>query len=773
LLTDPRRSFGIWSIFALALTAGLILEFRGGMTVDTNILSMLPETERDPVIAEATDRFTRDMSSRTLFLLSGAHVEATESAAASIEDALRRSDLFTDVVGKITESTERTFYDLYFPYRYQLLAEPTRARLGESEDGAALIREAQKVLYSPMSSVYARMLPDDPLLLFADFVHHMPDPPGDLKPRNNWLSVREAGTYHIFLSATSGEDAFARDGQQRAQLFLTGLRAELRAAHPDVDLAMTGVIRYAADAARKAETEASTIGFGSFAGVMLLFLLVFRGLRPLVLGALPILVGLLAATVVCFGVFERVHLLTLGFGASLIGICIDYTFHFFCHRLGQEEPSQTFPRKILPAVTLGALTSIMGYLGLLSAPFPGLRQMALFSIVGLLGAFATVLLAFPWLSAGWQSEGLRPRALAASYLRIWNRMSRATLIVGGLVLVAVIALGMMRLETADDIRNLGRPSPDLLREEERIREVAGGVDTSRFLLVEGNSPEEVLRREEALRPGLEALKEQGVLELYQNISRFVPSAERQRRNHELLREKLADGVLDGYLEEMGFTPEIADRARRQIEEAPTDYLTVEAWLDHPASDQMRSLWLGETARGYAAMTVLGGLTDLDALAPLAVDEHVHYIDKVAAITGLMQRYRVLAAQLAAFSYLAIYILLIWRYGFGRGTLVMLPPVAAALTALAILGLLGLPVNLFHILALLLVLGIGIDYTIFFAESGTEDTTMLAVMMSATTTVLSFGLLGLSTTPVLESLGLTVLFGMAAAFALSPLAGRGR
>ena len=87
------------------------------------------------------------------------------------------------------------------------------------------------------------------------------------------------------------------------------------------------------------------------------------------------------------------------FGASLIGVCIDYTFHFFGTYLGGYSKStpELALRAVLAAITMGALTSILGYSGLLLAPFPGLKQMAAFSCVGLVAAWLTVVLRLPQL----------------------------------------------------------------------------------------------------------------------------------------------------------------------------------------------------------------------------------------------------------------------------------------------------------------------------------------------------------------------------------------
>lgn len=740
-----------------------------GLRVDTNLLSLLPRTERDPVLIEAVDLFTRRLSSKTLFLVGHASEAAAQSAADQLIHELEESGLFTGITGRVDSG--RAFFDLYFPYRYQLLAEPTRQQLeGNAEAGADLIREAEQALYNPTSSLYAALLEDDPLLLFASFLKGLPKPPGQLKLRNGYLSAISEGMHCILIAAEATSDSFSRRGQKKTEAFILDISRQLRQQTADLSFHSTGVIRYAAAGGEAAESEISTIGVGSLLGVILLFILAFGSVRPLLLGLLPILIGLLAALLACFTVFGRVHLITLGFGASLIGICIDYTFHYYCELGSEGKTPQQVMRSILPAISMGALTSIMGYLGLFVAPFPGLRQMALFSAVGLLAAFGTVVMVFPQLSGrGSVSKG-RLMMMAQSYLNCWNGLSVRTLTLLGLMLALLLAIGLSRLQSDDDIRRLQPPSAQLRLEESYIRSLVGGLDTSRFLLVEGASPEEVLTRQEQLSTALAKLRVAGKLSYFQGLNTMLPSKARQRKDHQLLAQAMQSEVLESYL--MGFQESIAESARQALSLSPTKYLELEEWLASRASDPLKHLWLGATERGYAGMMVLGGITDDSPRLLAETREGVYYIDKVDDISQLMRRYRELGAKLVALSYLAIFLILVWRHGYKVGLLVSLPPMLAAGLSLAVFGLLGEPVNLFNVLGLLLVLGIGIDYTIFFAElGGNRPSTMLAVMLSACTTILSFGLLAASTTPVLHGFGLTVLMGICAGWLLSPLAAR--
>ena len=96
----------------------------------------------------------------------------------------------------------------------------------------------------------------------------------------------------------------------------------------------------------------------------------------------------------------------------------------------------------------------------------------------------------------------------------------------------------------------------------------------------------------------------------------------------------------------------------------------------------------------------------------------------------------------------------FRYGWVGALWVMLPPVSALILTPAILSLVGAPFNFFHAMALVLVLAIGVDYSVFCAESreASRSTTMVAIFLAATVTLLSFGLLAFSTAPAISSFG---------------------
>jgi len=113
---------------------------------------------------------------------------------------------------------------------------------------------------------------------------------------------------------------------------------------------------------------------------------------------------------------------------------------------------------------------------------------------------------------------------------------------------------------------------------------------------------------------------------------------------------------------------------------------------------------------------------------------------------------------------------VMRLGWRKGALSLVPSVLSLGCGLAVLAFTGHAVNLFSLLALVLVLGIGINYTLFFSNPrGTPLTSMLAITLAMMTTLLTLGMLVFSTTQAISSFGIVLISGIFTAWLLAPLA----
>ena len=314
-----------------------------------------------------------------------------------------------------------------------------------------------------------------------------------------------------------------------------------------------------------------------------------------------------------------------------------------------------------------------------------------------------------------------------------------------------------RTVNTDDIKALQQATPVLAQQEQRVRELMGSGIETRFFLVSGDSPQSVLRSEEQLTRELDRLVAARAINYYQAVSRGLPSLETQQANHELLaRLVYAPGaLLDRILVALGFTAEAGDRRRAEFQAADQP-LSVEAWLASPASQGTRHQWLGQAGSRHASVITLGGINDVSALYAVNLPA-VRLVDRVAETSDILRRYRQTRSWLLAAIYGVAAVVLMIRFGWRDVPRMLLPSVAATLSTLGLFGWLGVPFNLFTLLALWLVLGLGIDYGIFLRHGRDHrPTAILSVTLSACTTLIAFGLLAFSATPFIRSIGSTLL-----------------
>jgi predicted exporter len=319
----------------------------------------------------------------------------------------------------------------------------------------------------------------------------------------------------------------------------------------------------------------------------------------------------------------------------------------------------------------------------------------------------------------------------------------------------------------NDLHLMQATPPHLLDSEKRVRALMNNPTETQFFLVTGDSEEEALQREEALRPQLAQLQTKGVIASYAALTRALPSLKTQAVDAALLAKVYAPGgLLARMLAELGYAP-AAIAARVQEAQAGTRArLTPQDWLVSAASASYRHLWLGNISGRYASVVTLGGIRDLAALKAVALPG-VRLVDKVGDISALLARYQRITLWIVALGYLGVLLLFSLRYGFASALRVVLSPALASLGTLGIFGLIGEALNLFSTFSLLLVLGIGIDYAIFLREGrGSPLSSLIAVLVCAATALLSFGMLAFSSTPFIHSFGLTLLLGITLAVVIA-------
>lgn len=752
----------LWLAFVLIVSALLLKQWLGSthLPIETNILKLLPKNQQDKVAEQAFKAVSTSMSDRVIFVLSSQDREKLLQAARTFEKGLLETQQFTNVIGEISPDKQQAWASYYFNHRFQQLTQTQRDRL--NQDPQAQIQHVLQALYNPFSGVTSQELQSDPFLLFRDYLSQVKQQTSAFTLDSGYLFAKKDGQQYLLITAILDSSPYSFS----TQLVVSKIEQleQSIATQFNTKTAHTGALFYASYGTQNAKHEITTIGAFSLLGIIVLLLIVFRSLSPIGLALLSISVGLLVALSVTILVFGKVHLFSLVFGASLIGVSIDYAFHYLTERLslGHHWDSREGLKHIFVAITLGLATSLIGYITMLIAPFPGLQQLALFSSIGLIAAYTTVVAWYPVLAKqpSHNVANVPAKKLLSAWLSAWQYSSVKI----GLPIICLVSSGYLltQLEYNDDIRQLQAMPEALKKQETLITEVSGMQASQQMLVVTANSEQSLLERLEQLDSKLNQWRHTNIVESYQNLSNYLSSIERQQKDFALIKNlyQTQGPTLASDLQLLT-TP---------ILNASFVPVSLTGYLNNPVSEPIRFLYLGQIEGKSAAIIMLNQLNKPDVVKSFVQTQpDISYLDKAEEISSLFRDYRIKIMELLFAAAAIIFSVLVKRYGFNHGWRIILPSVIACICGLAAAVAAGSTLNLFNLLGLVLILGIGIDYTLFFAEKSHSLSTLLAITLSAITTILSFGLLALSQTHAIHSFGITVLSGIFVAWLLSPIA----
>ncbi|MCY1007011.1 MMPL family transporter [Nannocystis pusilla] len=763
-----------------ALMAGLVAFCALRLQVVTDITAFMADVA-DPKLAALSRGMASSELTRTLVLSVSDERGEPDVAIAGAQALADRLQGRPEVAWLRTGPGElhaEAIHNLYYPRRFYLLADEAAGLQDRlSDDGLrAAARELRRQLGLPTSGVIKQIAPADPLLAYPAQLRRLEAAQGGGVALRDGHFVAE--DQHALVMLATRSSPF--DAADQAPL-----QAAIEAAFAEVDaqsggrlvLEQSGVARFALAAETSMREDIGRISTVSLVGIVALFLLMFRSPRLVLLSLAPLVAGVAAALAACLALFGAVHGLTLAFGATLIGVCIDYSVHLFNHHMLDPRggPRQS-ARQIWPGLLLGALTTVAGFAGLAWTSFPGLREVALFASIGVLVAALATRYWLPDLLPMAPKPGWVQRRAAAGLARVVAGMRRRRSAVAVLPAVALglCVVGLPRIEWSDDVRLLTALDPGMLAEDERVRTRVSRMDAGRFVVAFGADEEEALAGNDAAAVRLRGAQAAGEIEAFRSLHALVWSAALQKDNQAALADPSLPARLDAAFVAEGFRAGSFAKFFADMSHGP-DVMRPADLAATPLAEAARTFRAELDGGEVAVVTLLRGVADATALqARLADLPQVRYFDQQGMMQAAFGRYRARTLELVVFGLFAVLAMVWARYRrFGLALAAFAPAVLAAATALSVVALSGMTIGILHVVALLLVLSMGVDYGVFLAESrrdpGGFDATVLSVLLACLSTVLAFGLLAMSQSPALQAIGVTVGLGVLLSLVLAPAA----
>jgi predicted exporter len=753
-----RLRAGIWLGFVIACA---IIVARSQYGAD--LAAFLPSSP-SPTQRFLVDELRDGVVSRLILVgVEGREQDKLAALSRSLAARLEKNERFVYIANGAQDSL-RADGEFLLRNRYVLSPAVTAERFTAAGIRHGLEQQLD-LLSSPTSMLVGNLLPRDPTGEMLQMIDRLQGQGAPDKRDGLWFSADGSRALLVAQTRAAGFDIDAQE-QALAQIRAAFHEALSEQRAPGARLVVTGPGVFAVESRAGIQRDAMHFSILGTLLVSTILLFVYRSLRVLALTLVPVASGALAGIAAVSLAFGSVHGVTLGFGATLIGEAVDYAIYLFTNTAPGSTPKTTLQR-IWPTLRLGMLTSVCGFGAMLFSGFPGLSQLGLFSIAGLIVAVSVTRWVLPELvPAGYHVK--TAAGLGPPLMRMLAQAHRLRIPVLVLV-VAVAAWLAIRGPTVwdDELSSLSPVPLSIQRLDQQMRADLGAPDVGPLIVVRGDSEQAVLETAEQVGITLAALQAEGVLAGFDSPAFYLPSIRAQRARQEAipdataLKRNLASAA-DGLPFRAGtFVPfvEDAQAAKRQALLSAQDLAGTGLGL------KLQAL-LAKREGGWFAMMPLRKVSNLQSLAAgLAKHDRsrVVLLDMKRELDEMYHGYRMRALGFALLGVVAIAALLLMTLRSVRRSWDVLAPLAAAVLVTAgILLATGTRLNIFHLVALLLVVGVGSNYTLFFERGnpGAADPqrTATSVLFCNLCTVVGFGVLGFAATPVLSAIGTTVATG---------------
>ncbi len=756
---NSRATLTLWTAIMLCSVVWLV---RTPLNFD---LSGFLPSNASPAQRLLVDQLRDGVSGRLILLaISGDRVEQRARISQALATCLRESGQFSLVANGTPPPPAQLEWLMQRRYLLSVGLSPETF----SEAGLRLVLEdSLQLLGSPVGAAIKAWLPRDPSGEMRTLVLSLMGTQSPNTQHGVWFSRDGAQALLLAYSVAPGLDARA---QQQA---IEAIHRAFDAARSQssATLLLSGPAVFTAQSRASIEQAATLLTLISTLLVTLILAWTYRAWRPVAFSLIPLASGLVIGAAAVGAVFGVIHGITLAFGAMLIGEAIDYPAYLYTHRRDQEALSVTAQR-IRRAMWLAMLTTALGALVMLVSDFDGLRQLGVFTAAGALAAGLTTRWVLPMLNPG-------PYRLPTVSLW-WPRLPRWL----PMLFLLAAALLMARAEVIwdDDLNRLSPINAQALAQDRALRSELGAPDVRYLLTFSASTREGALALSERHQTWLDGLVADGALEGYALAAQLLPSQAAQRARQSMLPDAATTTRnLAQALRGLPFRPDTFAPFLRDVAGTRALPLIQRSDLDGTLWASRVDALLMQSNQQWLALAPLSGVK---APARLQADiaqrggTGVTLLDIKGDAETLLRHTREQSLWLVAIGIAVIGVLLVATLGSVRVALTTLAPVLASmLMTVAALVAMGERLNLFHLISLLLVLGIGLNYALFFLRpptareigsnppdaasepsAGDASRATLAVTVCGMTSLTAFACLTLSAIPVLHAIGLTVLLG---------------
>lgn len=750
----------VWFVLVVIVLALIFVQSKQ-VKLDSSLLSLFPQQLQTSELQQAIDQYSSHATNQILVLIGHPSITQAKQYSDKFLDGISQSEMVQFNVNNSDDFSILSLVNLYQSHAGYLLSDQSQAQL-KNNQYQDFQQQLIGQLIQPGNPFVSETIEQDPSIVLSDYLQQLSAKAGSLTWSDGYLYQSYQDKHYIVLTGSLLNQGGLSIAESEHVVALIDEQLGLFKNQPLVEVYTSGVVFHTSASSNQAKAEINLFGSVSAIIIMLLVLITFSSFKPLLMVLMTLATAISFGIAGVFNVFSSIHLITFVLAISLIGICVDYSFHALCESEDNDRPVSFVARSLF----IGFLTTAVGYSAILISPLTQFKALAVFIIFGLLGALLTVYMVFPlFLKNKPCKQSAFAKYIATHLARIihLNWYHKFVYIVLAVCVALVLTMASKPVFN-DDVRLLNSSPQSLINNEQRIRGILSPSWSPQAIFVKADSEQQVLELEEQLLPLLEQAISNGLLIDYLAVSSWLPSIEQQDRNYQLLQRAIANKAFEQLNEITGQSTELTK----------SEYLTTERIFDSQLGSQFKSQFIrieNENAKvSFFTVIRLKGVSDSKSLKQVfSKQENIYFFDKADEVTSILEFLRVQFSYVFLIAFVATAVLFSVIYGVKLGMKSSLLPAVASVLSLTLSFYWQGYLSIFNLIASLLVMALAIDYTVFYLEKGRTNKVVLAITLSMLSTCAGFGMLAFSSTPAVFSIGLTVLFGVICAYVISPLA----
>lgn len=771
-----KTFFKFWIFFHALVILGFcaMLYVKKGINIDADLFNMLPKPEMGKALNAADEKLTEVTGQNVFILVSNPDFGKAKQVAETVYGQLNGSPRFkslslyqnTDSFGKIVEYINN--------YKYNLIDSETIDELNSEGGAEAFAQDALSKAYGAFTVTSLENLESDPFMLgehnLLSFLKQLQESGTKMSLKDEVLASEVNGRWYVMIRGILSKEGAALASKENAVVQIHQVCDPLE--DGETKFIYSGTPFHSYKSSSDATKEISTISTISMTAVLVILLLIFQRPSPILFSIGSILWSSLMAIFATLAIFGKMHILTLVFGTSLIGSCIDYSLHYFINWKGNLACHKGYQVRnhLIKGLSLSLVSTVICYFILVFAPFNLLKQMAVFSMSGIISSFLTVICVYPFIKVPQTKREIK--LLKYYTMPSWYNkkfVGRIAITIMFVFSISVLLIFHKNVKIENNLSRLYKmEGREMLNEKEAAQVLQ--YSPSGWYIVSGSTAEETLQNEEKITAELKKMNEGKEKGGFVCTTSYIPSISMQKKSREAAA-KLLPLAAQQY-EYLGYDSSYAKKLAEDFKAGENDFIEIGKNVPEYLASAISSAWLGEIDGKYYSVVLPVSVLDYDAYKSLADGENVFFISKVRSMNADLDRLSDMILKLFVVVYIALFIILKFFYSLKQTAKIVSVPLLIVLMTSSIFALCGIHFEFFSITGMILVFGLGLDYVIYMIENEkrTEEVEVqssnlepFAIALSFVTSAVSFGALALSKFVPVHMIGLSIFIGLTTAF----------